>query len=224
MAPQRLVPMRVNVDFRVRNTFIEWMPAPEVRMTSLTRCPTWDGILSQTSTSTSMVPLDRYYLENRHIRHDGIVANENAPETSINYDVACTGQEVMPSRSRQKSQNACSPAIDPSNDVVTQPSQFASEESVTAIDAEEHMHKQPGRRPCKKYRLICQRIMEYLLALDDHDKDLMCCIASKLAAESSYMRGLCFKHKIPMQAERDLLKFKVPKRVRFLWAQVSSFV
>eukprot|EP00930_Biecheleria_cincta_P080273 TRINITY_DN6843_c0_g1_i2.p1 TRINITY_DN6843_c0_g1~~TRINITY_DN6843_c0_g1_i2.p1 ORF type:complete len:214 (+),score=32.07 TRINITY_DN6843_c0_g1_i2:46-687(+) len=193
MVPAWDIVLVENADFRVRNTFIEWMPAPEVEMKRMKRCPTWDGVLSRaapgaTSPSMGMMPLDMHYHDEQHTWQDDSDVDKTSP-----------GQEFIQSRHQQRSRRP-----------------------VAAVHEEEHMHKQPTSRPCKKIRLMCHKIIERVIELYQHDQASMSKVAWKLASENGYMRGLCVKHKIPMQAGKDLLNFELPQPFRCLSADACT--
>lgn len=94
----------------------------------------------------------------------------------------------------------------------------ADAEQVASVEEDVHI---PGRRPCKKKRRNCVKIIEYLLCAYQKDEDTMSKIASKLASESTYMRCLCLKHMIPVLPEEDIEDVVVPQHIQDLWTQVS---
>eukprot|EP00930_Biecheleria_cincta_P057031 TRINITY_DN43036_c0_g1_i1.p1 TRINITY_DN43036_c0_g1~~TRINITY_DN43036_c0_g1_i1.p1 ORF type:complete len:291 (+),score=49.96 TRINITY_DN43036_c0_g1_i1:81-953(+) len=114
---------------------------------------------------------------------------------------------------QQLSQQAYLPEPQPCKVAVTQPDQLESIDADVQVSA--------ARRPCKKKRRNCVKIIDYLLASYQQDQALLTDIAAKLASESNYMRCLCLKYMIPIETETDLTKVELPQYIQDMWTHVS---
>eukprot|EP00930_Biecheleria_cincta_P083251 TRINITY_DN72860_c0_g1_i1.p1 TRINITY_DN72860_c0_g1~~TRINITY_DN72860_c0_g1_i1.p1 ORF type:complete len:317 (+),score=41.87 TRINITY_DN72860_c0_g1_i1:105-1055(+) len=81
----------------------------------------------------------------------------------------------------------------------------------------------PGRRPSKKMRLVCSKIVQDVMETYSNDPVRLCRAASFFSARSSYIKGLCKKHDLPLSCEtveQDEVLW-IPKHILDLWVGFS---
>eukprot|EP00930_Biecheleria_cincta_P076359 TRINITY_DN63578_c0_g1_i1.p1 TRINITY_DN63578_c0_g1~~TRINITY_DN63578_c0_g1_i1.p1 ORF type:complete len:220 (-),score=40.80 TRINITY_DN63578_c0_g1_i1:167-826(-) len=203
-----------DVDFRVRNTFVEWVPTPENQAMTMKRCHTWDGVLVEAASDFSTgeqtaasSPKERSLCE-----------PTTAPLLkSLRTDNQ--GMEVVINDDQVKS-----PIDSTHSTKATSTTSFAPDE-----EEEEVFHQTSfvvgqvthGRRPAKKSRRLCSKIIDSLIASYHHDEVVLSNIAWSLAEQHGYFRSLCLKHEIPRvhQDAGCVFPCELPENVQLLWAQ-----
>eukprot|EP00930_Biecheleria_cincta_P047409 TRINITY_DN3285_c0_g2_i1.p1 TRINITY_DN3285_c0_g2~~TRINITY_DN3285_c0_g2_i1.p1 ORF type:complete len:215 (+),score=27.95 TRINITY_DN3285_c0_g2_i1:123-767(+) len=196
----------MGVDFRVKNTFIEWIPTLQPDHKTLKRSSSWHGLLMPTPSPPASKVIESPAVE--------IVGDKTGKSVRASTQMAKT-------LSRDHQAGLVSSKLqDQQNWSISKPYEHASIAKNEAIEQRQGHH----RRPTKRTRLLCTRIVEHVIKFYSHDKVMMARVASALASQSSYMRGLCLKHRIPMtepEAEVDNHVFyqNVPCVIQNWWAQ-----
>eukprot|EP00930_Biecheleria_cincta_P025301 TRINITY_DN18027_c0_g1_i1.p1 TRINITY_DN18027_c0_g1~~TRINITY_DN18027_c0_g1_i1.p1 ORF type:complete len:218 (+),score=36.04 TRINITY_DN18027_c0_g1_i1:66-719(+) len=200
----------LNKDFRVRNTFIEWMPTSQLESKAMKKYPSWDGPFLPASSP----------------RKDLSDLSGSEVSESAKYLVADNAREPLPAGALKHLPDGalfCRQDVHQNSSITTRSKQSPTERQMIPA-AMSKTHLQSHRRPSKKTRLLCSEIMKYLIESYSHDKLTMCAIASQLAWQSSYMKGLCLKHEIPLawQAGQNNILHEMPWEIRNAWAQVLA--
>lgn len=204
----------IDVDFRVRNTFIEWAaPQSRAEKQTLQRCVSWDGVCNPALASLSK-SLCR--------RQDTGKGVQSAGDLAQSYPL-----------SRPSSRNSSMNNPDPQDWVHSLIQQGETDSSISHAFKEvasenntawnmAYADDSRSRRPSKQKRRQCTQIIEFLISFYSHDRATLSKIAWGLAAKSSYMRGLCLKYEIEPDPHggQDIILHEMPRQFQNLWARV----
>eukprot|EP00930_Biecheleria_cincta_P050097 TRINITY_DN3527_c0_g3_i1.p1 TRINITY_DN3527_c0_g3~~TRINITY_DN3527_c0_g3_i1.p1 ORF type:complete len:332 (-),score=43.30 TRINITY_DN3527_c0_g3_i1:166-1161(-) len=85
-------------------------------------------------------------------------------------------------------------------------------------------NKRTQRRPSKKIRIICNKIVEAIMEAYANDPVRLRLAASVFCSQSSYIRGLCCKYRIPISHDpaEEIIDFQLPQHILDLWKRSIS--
>lgn len=85
-------------------------------------------------------------------------------------------------------------------------------------------NKRTQRRPSKKIRIICNKIVEAIMEAYANDPARLRLAASIFCSQSSYIRGLCCKYRIPISTDlaEEITNFQLPQHIIDLWKRSIS--
>lgn len=85
-------------------------------------------------------------------------------------------------------------------------------------------NKRTQRRPSKKIRIICNKIVEAIMEAYANDPVGLRLAASIFCTQSSYIRGLCCKYRIPicLNPSEEIGNFQLPQHILDLWKRSIS--
>eukprot|EP00930_Biecheleria_cincta_P019340 TRINITY_DN14787_c1_g1_i1.p1 TRINITY_DN14787_c1_g1~~TRINITY_DN14787_c1_g1_i1.p1 ORF type:complete len:211 (+),score=42.54 TRINITY_DN14787_c1_g1_i1:93-725(+) len=198
-------PLSRDVDFRVRNTFIEWIPTPEIETKTLKKSSTWDGVLlaidSELNTGEPTVASSP--------KEPAIPLLKSMPPDNKGTEDGNKDDQVKSPTDSTCSTRAASIAS------------FAPDGEEEEVFDHKSSYVPLGRRPAKKTRRLCSKIIDSLFACYQDDEVTLSKVAWSLAAQHGYIRGLCLKYKIP-QVWQGAADVQMPTEIQSLWNQVSG--
>eukprot|EP00930_Biecheleria_cincta_P007518 TRINITY_DN108744_c0_g1_i1.p1 TRINITY_DN108744_c0_g1~~TRINITY_DN108744_c0_g1_i1.p1 ORF type:complete len:236 (+),score=46.82 TRINITY_DN108744_c0_g1_i1:73-780(+) len=215
--------MTLNVDFRIKNTFIEWVPRPDIEAHKiLAKSASWDGCLRPTTSSfkTSALPEPTYsVLRTTHLEKE--IVKESSDDLSFEFLRECPLKHALGNTSQLGR-----PGLTSQRFIAGQHGKYDSANSM----AKEHVRgqRQAFPRPSKRIRQLCSQLVQALVDFYKDDEAMLCQVGWKLASQAAYLKGLCLKHGLPVlqgpwpqqEAQQDILSRGLPPQIQRLWAQV----
>jgi len=93
------------------------------------------------------------------------------------------------------------------------------EGALLQYDTESLEELRPGRRPSKRMRIVCSKIVQDVMEAYSNDPVRLCQAASFFSARSTYIKGLCKKYDLPTRCEPMAHdeQLSIPQHILDLW-------